>query len=353
MDNVGYSWLVFDLKEEDFQKVVADDPADADAHYALGWVYLQRLKYREAHDEFQAALSLNPGHAKTYNAMGLFQLGEGSLAKAIANFRKTLEIEPSFVEARRNLSLVYAEAGRFDEAETVYKQAVVQEIVNSYVRGIPLDARSYEEMLMVEPQDPMPYNNLGFLHWKEGRLDEAIHFFQQALERDPDLLATYGNLVVVYEERGDFDEAIRSLQAYEDLSRLARAHRSYGTSFLGEQLNLGDTFEIFPFGNAEVLRMRQALAARPDDTRLRTRLAKTHYEYGDQTRAFIEFKKASQQDAGNPEPYLFLSRIYEDKGLFEKAMVLCEKVIALDPDLPAGRLLRARYAKKLSSIRSR
>jgi tetratricopeptide (TPR) repeat protein len=69
---------------DDFQKVVAINANDADAHYFLGTAYLEEQQFDHALAEFQTALRLNPVHASSMFglARALQRLGKGEQAQA-------------------------------------------------------------------------------------------------------------------------------------------------------------------------------------------------------------------------------------------------------------------------------
>jgi Flp pilus assembly protein TadD len=69
---------------DDFQKVVAINANDADAHYFLGTAYLEEQQFDHALSEFQTALRLNPVHASSMFglARALQRLGKSEQAQA-------------------------------------------------------------------------------------------------------------------------------------------------------------------------------------------------------------------------------------------------------------------------------
>ena len=58
---------------------------------------------------------------------------------------------------------------------------------------------------------PNAWNNLGLLATQEGRTDEAIPFFEQALKVSPNNLIALDNLASAYRQQKRWDEARRVL----------------------------------------------------------------------------------------------------------------------------------------------
>jgi len=78
-----------------------------------------------------------------------------------------------------------------------------------------------ESLVRLDPKRPEPYRGLGYLEWRAGRAEEAVHQFGKAFEcgdRSPKMLWDYGRLL----EGGHDDQAIAVLAALltADPSRL-------------------------------------------------------------------------------------------------------------------------------------
>jgi tetratricopeptide (TPR) repeat protein len=78
-----------------------------------------------------------------------------------------------------------------------------------------LERQAVEELQLVidyDPEDPRPYRDLATLHWKAGRLEEALKSATRALhwEQTPE-----GHLLLarIYVEQGKVEEARAQLDA--------------------------------------------------------------------------------------------------------------------------------------------
>lgn len=65
----------------------------------------------------------------------------------------------------------------------------------------------YESMIENDPHDYLPYNKLGIIAVKEGRLDDALWHFEKALSLNPKSASAVSNIGNIYRERGDLDKA--------------------------------------------------------------------------------------------------------------------------------------------------
>jgi len=93
--------------------------------------------------------------------------------------------------------------------------AVAQTIPELWERGLEAaNAQNYPQAesiwrLVIEnrPQDPGVYNNLGLALMNQGKLDQAIAFFTQAIQLDRTLVAAYNNLGMALAEQNKLNDA--------------------------------------------------------------------------------------------------------------------------------------------------
>jgi tetratricopeptide (TPR) repeat protein len=121
---------------------------------------------------------------------------DGSLS-VIARASPLASTESSGVrEAGIDRGLMLHEAGRLDEAERAYREAIAD-------RG----------------EDAIPRYNLGVLLEDIGRLPEAAGAYAEALRLDPALADAHYNLALIYEKAGLPKDALRHMSEYRRLIR--------------------------------------------------------------------------------------------------------------------------------------
>jgi tetratricopeptide (TPR) repeat protein len=114
--------------------------------------------------------------------------------EALVAYERCRALDAKHLGARINLGRLLHEAGRLDEAQRVYGEAVRE----------------------CEP-DPTLFFNLGVLLEDASRNEEAIEAYQQALAEDPDFSDAHYNLARLYETLGKPQHAIRHLGIYRRL----------------------------------------------------------------------------------------------------------------------------------------
>ncbi len=100
---------------------------------------------------------------------------------------------------------------------------------------------AYGEALTLDPQFAAAHNNLGLLHHRRGKLDQAVRAFSAALALDPDQPEARYNLGCIREELGAVDEARQQwTRAIVLAPALADAHFNLGASLIeAGQVDLG------------------------------------------------------------------------------------------------------------------
>src|SRR5262249_21468362 len=113
----------------------------------------------------------------------------------------------------------------------------------------PADARAAFERVIRLPQRypgtlPNAWNNLGLLSAREGRTDEAIQQFKQALQLDPDHFIALENLGNAYRQAKRWDDAKETLQRALQLNPDS-AEANYAMGMVYAQTNEEDrAFEL-------------------------------------------------------------------------------------------------------------
>jgi Tetratricopeptide repeat len=88
------------------------DPNYDRAHYELGFIYLRQNKLFEARQAFEQVIRLNPEDYQAHGSLGSIYLREGDLDQAASHFETALRINPEDEVASKNLDRVLKAKGR-------------------------------------------------------------------------------------------------------------------------------------------------------------------------------------------------------------------------------------------------
>jgi Flp pilus assembly protein TadD len=149
---------------------------------------------------------------------GQLRLARGRYDEALADF-KQVESDPAVTgDALEGEGLALALLQRSDEAFEVLQKAVAAKpsawrAWNAL--GSEYDARrrwpeaeaAYERAITQSDRSPLVLNNRGFSRLLQGRPDDAVRDFVEALAKKPDLPAARTNLRLAMAMRGEYDRA--------------------------------------------------------------------------------------------------------------------------------------------------
>ena len=154
--------------------------------------------------------------SRAYKQYGDSFLHQGDYNRAIAYYRKALEITPQRVNVMINLAVAYTYSGVPQEAERVLKAASRlennrQDLI-SFNLGEVLERqgkteeaiRCYKEAIGSKVDQGLVYRKLGLLYLGANRYDEALEAFEKTLTNQTDVNLSY------------MDMLNRSLDDYED-----------------------------------------------------------------------------------------------------------------------------------------
>lgn len=95
---------------------VKSNPRNIDARIGLAMALIELKRYEEAAKELEKAKKINKNYGRIYYAYGLLESKRGNFSKAEAEFKKAIKLDPADVLSRIELSKIYIDSKRFDDA---------------------------------------------------------------------------------------------------------------------------------------------------------------------------------------------------------------------------------------------
>jgi adenylate cyclase len=106
-------------------KAISLDSQSVEALTAAGWVHMNpELNFQAAEKQFRRALDLAPGHAPAKIALGYCLMAQGRLSESEQICREASSADPLIVSVWYNLGRLSVGAGRFQEAEGIFRKAL-------------------------------------------------------------------------------------------------------------------------------------------------------------------------------------------------------------------------------------
>jgi tetratricopeptide (TPR) repeat protein len=155
---------------------------------------------------FEAAIKKNPKQADAHYYLGLVMDKTGDRGAAEKSYRTALDLQPDLQEAAENLTAIYIETQKFDDAVALAKKALVRNAKNAEMQlnlAIALSGKgdvdgatkAFDGAVKLAPNDPRFYLAYAQHLGAAKKNDEAIGKLKEALRvatDDPVMLGTIG-----------------------------------------------------------------------------------------------------------------------------------------------------------------
>jgi tetratricopeptide (TPR) repeat protein len=172
-----------------FERYVADRPASGVGRFMLGMSAWKAGDLAKAEQAFDAALAIDPTHLKSLMNMARVRIEQKRSDEAIALLTRADNVQPGTGEVHRLMGRAYHVQGKADEAIEAYRQA------------IDLDG-----------QDAWAMNNLGLILLEQQQAEEALPLLAKAVALRTDTPAFHNNLGMALEHTGRFRAAAAAYQ---------------------------------------------------------------------------------------------------------------------------------------------
>ncbi len=175
-------------------------PYHLNANHNLANALVDIGRADEAIPHYRTVIRLMPRYADAHSNLGGALAMQGELDQAIVHFGEALAIAPDSVNAHHNMGVALNERGDVDGAAAEFaaalrldptfgpsRSALVDQLLEEHEPLAVVGA--YAELLERESGDPQVPFELGNALASQGRNDEAIPFYLEALRIDPEFVA--------------------------------------------------------------------------------------------------------------------------------------------------------------------
>ncbi len=184
----------------------------------------------------------------------------------------------------------------------------------------------YQDALSRNPNNAVAHSNLGTAYAAAGRFDDAIASHRTALELAPNDAEGYFNLANALASRGDLEDAV---------SQFREAVRVDGT-FAEALVNMGNALVDLGRVDEAATEYRRAAALRPEWGQSFNNLGLLASARGDIDESIAEFRRAIEAEPDYAEAHTNLAAALQLSGDIETALGHFRRAVELDPDNPAA-----------------
>ena len=163
-----------------------------DTRYILGQIYLKFNAPQKAIQTFEKILAVDDEYVPALSGIGMAYQMQDDIKRAETSLRRAIELsdEEELPDAYNALGYLYAEQGiNLDEAAALVRRA-----------------------LKSVPKSGAYLDSLGFIYFKQGKLDAAIENLEQALHYLPDAPVVLLHLADAYLGKGLKQKALQTLE---------------------------------------------------------------------------------------------------------------------------------------------
>jgi tetratricopeptide (TPR) repeat protein len=313
------------------QRVLSNQPDNAEALVLAGRIYQQRKALQEAKSYFERALAANPSDPNVYLYLGRIYWNDNDLSNAERIFHKMVVQFPTYYAAHYFRGMVLAAQGKNKQAEVAFTRS-----------------------LELEPSVEEPRFELIKIYKSQNRIGKAIEMYTAILANDPDNVEAAMELAVFYHQHG---QSKQGLPLLADLGR--RSEKDGGIlshlfeNYLGPKQYklavwvLSGMLKGSP-GNSDL----HYLAGVAYDGLKLTPKALYHLRRVDPDSRFYKnavlhralllrdskkldqsievVRQALKHDPKNADYYLYLGMLYEERRQYDKAVHILSQGLAVD-----------------------
>jgi tetratricopeptide (TPR) repeat protein len=293
-----------DEAEGEYRSILAAEPDHADSLHLLGVIAQQRGQFNRAAELIEQAIKLHTDRPAYHSNLAGAYRGLGRFDDAITHCRAALALQPNQPEAQLNLGLAHQAAKRWTEAESAFKD---------FALGWPADHRG--------PQ------SLGDCLREQGRTEEAVVAYREALARNPNngpVHLVLGTILLIGDSLGLAEPHLR--RALELLPQSVAAILNLGACLtrLGRER---EALRIYEFGSQ--------LA--PGDAIVGIKTGQALLACGERTKARQLFQAIVDIDPGNADALCGMADIEREEGQSEESLPHYEQSLQVDPTYGAYR----------------
>jgi Flp pilus assembly protein TadD len=312
------------------QKVIADQPDFAYAHFQLAYVYTALKKTDEARAEYSRTIAIDPKMSEAYLNLGMLLLDKQENAAAVAPLRKAVELLPSQSRPRYLLAVAQDRSG--DQAGA---------------------AESFEALIHLDPNDLTAIDYLAWGALRKGKYEEAEGRFRHALEVQPNATEARKGLAqsldaqkkpeaaIAYREYLELapnDSEVRArlvhllVEQKENDAALAELDRlDAGKQPTVESLKLRADVQIAgKKWDDSIVTLQKALALTPNDAQLHGGLGRILLQKRDFAGAEKELRIALHLDGKNLTYFKDLSSTFYLSGNYPAALASLDEIAKVE-----------------------
>lgn len=316
-----------------YQKLIAADKTDAEAHLYLGAVYTEQKKFTKALKAFTALEKL-PTNSSTHLAhyyKARIHAENNQARQSKDELRKTVALKPDFIEAVLLLGQIIQQTESAQKGFAFYEKhqqqhgpnAKLAEVLSQRYITMGQYDQAYEQLEIVDKAAEGQIQvklKMSLILIEKKMFDPAISKLNEILELAPDSDKVRFYLSAVYEEKKEFAKAYEEYMKIESDSGYfadARLHAAYLSKIMNKpQRGIGV--------------LKAVLEQKVENPQVFFLLSQLFEETKDFENALHTLKKAKEEFPNHAQVYYFMGAIQDQMDLKDDMLENMQKVVELD-----------------------
>ncbi len=296
-------------------------------------IYRQQGTLTEKIDELEA--QSESFHQQKQLAKMYMKLG--NMTYALEALRNANKIEPDDVRVNRRLGEIYANQGRIDDSEAIYKHLIESDSANAreyyaaiarlYMQSLDFEAaaEAAEQMIAHSPRNPEGYELLAEIAEQTGDYAEAIDSLDDAIRLRPESTEIRAKLADIYRQKGDYRQAIEQYWRCWELSDSTGGKLAFVNS-------LSDAYYAIGRGGELEEKLRQMAKTSPSDMGPPLALAELYRAQGNLPASKDQLAQALEREPNNPDLISQMVKVSLDLGDTQEALSYQQRIVKLQPE---------------------
>ncbi len=213
---------------EAYRQAAGLQPKDTEPHLSAAMLLEKQNHFADALSEYQKALDLDPASADALSGLANVAMRSQQFGYAEKYLRQILAQRPEDATARLQLARVLEAEKKDTDALSLLEEAakknpsdaaVQNDLLQAYINLNKFDMaeKIYRQLVQQHPNDAELHARLGFCLLKEKKYAEARQALLQAVQLKPDYGEAYGDLAIAASEGGQYELAIRAVEARDHI----------------------------------------------------------------------------------------------------------------------------------------
>ncbi len=209
--------VIYKFRDQDDKRALAQygkaielNPKYKDYLLSRAAIYEYLEEYQKAADDYTSALALSPKEGKLYGERANCMMKLGEYKKASEDLKKASELSPGSRDRYNHMIAEISAKGGIPLEEGSASPAILLERGKRYAeqKEFDLAKRDIQQAITLDPHFAKAYYEMGRMHAEKMRLlDEAIPWFDKAIELDKSSRDFFFHRGLIYFEKRDFKTA--------------------------------------------------------------------------------------------------------------------------------------------------